>query len=124
MDGETYLISNSEVFDILNKHVKLRDASYNGEIDISLEDLHTVEKEIIIYLRKSGKCLDKVQMAASMSLFDEYKLTMSEKLVIINIQPENVVELHCTIDEIDERLTREQQEKLLERFKSIIGTRD
>lgn len=93
-DDEITFISNSEVLHILEKNQSIAGLGGGLKRNTTLQDLHTVEKEALIYLRKTGIYLDKEKMTACMSLFNEHNLTVGEKLVLLNIQPRNIVELH------------------------------
>lgn len=94
VEDDSLFISNSEVLRILEKHQSEPGAGGCLKRDASLQDLHTVEKEVLIHLRKSRRCLSKEEIKSCMALFDEYKLPISEKLVLLNIQPSNIAELH------------------------------
>ncbi|TPX69238.1 hypothetical protein SpCBS45565_g02576 [Spizellomyces sp. 'palustris'] len=85
-----------------------------GDADKSLMDLYTIEREVIRYL-KSTPCV--AQSSTQMQQFKEalqpYDITKAEKLMLLNIRPRSIAELNPLIEDIDGRLSQDQQEGLV-----------
>ncbi|KND05044.1 uncharacterized protein SPPG_00721 [Spizellomyces punctatus DAOM BR117] len=85
-----------------------------GDSDKSLMDLHTIEQEVIKYL-KSTPCVaqSSTQVQQFKEALQRYDITKAEKLMLLNIRPRSIAELNPLIEDIDDRLSQDQQEDLV-----------
>jgi hypothetical protein len=125
------LLSNYEVYDLLKKtkeelalkliKKKKLDSNTANLDNLNLDKhLPTIVYESLQYLEKTTPCASQSPQLISDFLqkldekSGEYKLTKIEKLEILNLRPNNAVELQAIIDDSEERFTIEQMDSLLE----------
>ncbi|GAA5988128.1 hypothetical protein JCM10908_002074 [Rhodotorula pacifica] len=92
---------------------------------IQPQDLHTVSWEAVQYLEADAHPMRRQTSAGVAKLLDgldDYELTKSERLQIVNLAPQTLVELHVCIEDLAERYSDEQQEALLDLVRSHLGT--
>jgi hypothetical protein len=123
------LLSNYEVYDLLKrtkedqtlKSIKKKKLDPNSANLSAVVDKHlpTIVYESLKYLEKSP-CANQTSHIVSDFLTkleekkDEFKLTKIEKLQLLNLRPNNAVELQAIIDDSEERFSIEQMDSLLE----------
>ncbi|GAA5868692.1 hypothetical protein JCM3774_003627 [Rhodotorula dairenensis] len=92
---------------------------------IQPQDLHTISWEAVEYLEADVHPMRRQTSAAVAKLLDgldDYDLTKSERLQIVNLAPTTLVELHVCIEDLAERYPAdEQQEALLDLVRSHLG---
>ncbi|GAA6017119.1 hypothetical protein JCM8202_005912 [Rhodotorula sphaerocarpa] len=92
---------------------------------IQPQDLHTVSWEAVQYLEADVHPTRRQSHDAVAKLLDgldDYDLTKSERLQLVNLAPTSLVELHVCIEDLLDRYNDEQQEALLELVRSHLGT--
>ncbi|KAI9094108.1 HRDC-like protein [Phlyctochytrium arcticum] len=120
-------LSNAEVLHFLND---VATEQQNGTqqvynlIDpnlITLADLRLVEEDVKRYLNNTPSVAQTSEMIA---LFNDriqvYDLTKAENLMLLNNRPNSVAELNPMVEDIDDRLTPEQQEELINILHEIL----
>lgn len=108
------LLSNREVLDLLTNKI----------ISKKQTNLATILYETISYLESSpaANC-SLTNMATFLELIKErkYNLSKMEKIQIVNLQPQNETELHLIVDNIEEKLTDQQRNDLLELIQTTLN---
>ncbi|KWU44064.1 hypothetical protein RHOSPDRAFT_34495 [Rhodotorula sp. JG-1b] len=92
---------------------------------IQPQDLHTVSWEAVQYLEAAVHPMRRQTSAAVAQLLDgldDYDLTKSERLQIVNLAPTTLVELHVCIEDLAERFNDDRQEALLELVRSHLSS--
>ncbi|GAA5968458.1 hypothetical protein JCM8115_006395 [Rhodotorula mucilaginosa] len=92
---------------------------------IQPQDLHTVSWEAVQYLEAAVHPMRRQTSAAVAQLLDgldDYDLTKSERLQIVNLAPTTLVELHVCIEDLAERFSDDRQEALLELVRSHLSS--
>ena len=110
------LLSNYEVFSVL------REMYLHRRPDAGLQQLATVSYETLRYLETTA-C--RKQSPESLSAFSRavasFSLTKAERLQLLNNRPTSAVILSLLVEEIDERLTTDEQiEELIDVVKSTL----
>jgi len=110
------LLSNYEVFSVLREMYLYR------RPDAGLQQLATVSYETLRYLEMT---LCRKQSAESLAVFARaiasFSLTKAERLQLLNHRPTSAVILSLLVEEIDERLTTDEQiEELIDAIKSTL----
>lgn len=85
-----------------------------------VQNLYTIDKELLMYLDKTPSLhvdMDQLtELAEKTTPFNLYKM---EILMIVNNHPKNLAELTPMIEQIDARLSAEDQEDLVNIINSI-----
>lgn len=98
-------LSNKEVLDILNSKVYKKHTN-----------LATILYETTEYLNTSGAASvtrEDITNFLNIIKMKKYELTKIEKIQIVNIRPQNEVELHLIVEMIEERFNEEQRDDLI-----------
>jgi len=110
------LLSNYEVFSVL------REMYLHRRPDAGLQQLATVSYETLRYLemmpcqKQSPEALGAFSRAIA-----SFSLTKAERLQLLNHRPTSAVILSLLVEEIDERLTTDEQiEELIDAIKSTL----
>lgn len=105
-------LSNREVLELLRNNMSNKQTN-----------LATIIYETISYLNTTPAATYSMEkMNKFLSQLKEMKLdiTKSERLLLLNLKPENESELHVIIDNIEERLQESQREELLNLVSNIL----
>lgn len=90
--------------------------------DLELQDRETMERKILKYMAARGTCdipMDSVASFMASIASHNISLTKAEVMVVLNMMPSTVVEIHLIVEECVERLTEEDIQHLLECVKNI-----
>lgn len=118
-------IANAEVIQFVRNAQKQESTGRRGRQGKDLQNLYTMDKELRMYLEKAPCSNDTVeQFAMFYEQIKDIGLYKIEVLMILNNHPRNIVELTCLIDQIDARLTPEEQEQLVEIINEIFPPKD
>ncbi|KAI8801997.1 calcitonin gene-related peptide-receptor component protein, partial [Cladochytrium replicatum] len=116
LDPQLALLSNWEVLAILKEEAESakRDVLRTPGTQQKFQDLKTVEYEVISFLSKSP-CAEQDRQSVSQLLakLERFNLTKAEKLQIINLKPQSLIDLHLIVEEIESRLSDEYKEEIL-----------
>jgi hypothetical protein len=116
LDSNAALISNWEILHHLQSQKAKRSSDSSQKAKIQ-QNLRTLEFEIIQYLKDPAfsKCSKhtKQQISLFLSQFKDIPLKKAEKLQILNMHPESLLDLHLIIEECEERFTEEQLNDML-----------
>lgn len=116
LDPNAALISNWEILHHLQSQ-KAKRFSNTSQKAKAQENLRTLEFEIIQYLQDPAcsKCSkhSKQQITLFLSQFKDIPLKKAEKLQILNMHPQSLLDLHLIIEECEERFTEEQLNDML-----------
>jgi len=110
------LLSNYEVFSVL------REMYLHRRPDAGLQQLATVSYETLRYL-ETTPCQKQSpeSLAAFARVIASFSLTKAERLQLLNHRPTSAVILSLLVEEIDERLTTDEQiEELINAIKSSL----
>lgn len=114
------LLSNYEVFSVL------REMYLHRRPDAGLQQLATVSYETLRYLEMTPcRKQSPDSLAAFARAVASFSLTKAERLQLLNHRPTSAVILSLLVEEIDERLTTDEQiEELIDAVKSTIPGED
>jgi DNA-directed RNA polymerase subunit F len=102
-----FLLSNSEVAHFIK----------NIPTDHTLpQNVQTIIYEISNYFEKCAVQTTEEKMAHVLEGLKDLKLTKAERLQMINLWPENQIDLHVIIEECEERMSEEQLDAVLALF--------
>lgn len=108
------LLSNREVLDLLRNNI----------ISKKQTNLATILYETTSYLESSPAVnCSSTNITQFLDIIKErkYNLSKMEKIQLVNLQPQNETELHLIVDNIEEKLTDEQRNDLLELVQVILN---
>ena len=110
------LLSNYEVFSVL------REMYLHRRPDAGLQQLATVSYETLRYLEMTPcQKQSPESLAAFTRAVASFSLTKAERLQLLNHRPTSAVILSLLVEEIDERLTTDEQiEELIDTVKSTL----
>jgi len=114
------LLSNYEVFSVL------REMYLHRRPDAGLQQLATVSYETLRYLEMTPCQKQSPEaLAAFARAIASFSLTKAERLQLLNHRPTSAVILSLLVEEIDERLTTDEQiEELIDAIKSTLPGND
>jgi len=116
IDDNVALLSNYEVFSVL------REMYLRRRPDAGLQQLATVSYETLRYLETTPcRRQSPEALAAFAGAVADFSLTKAERLQLLNHRPTSAVVLSLLVEEIDERLTTDEQvEELIDVVKSTL----
>lgn len=107
------LLTNLEVFSILND-IKAKQGQTESKIKKSAQHHNTIVYETLKYLSNlSGSQQNIKHEIVCIKALSEFKLTAAELKQIVNLRPEQPVEVQLIIEECEERLTEEQVDEMI-----------
>uniref|UniRef100_A0A061RUZ3 DNA-directed RNA polymerase III subunit RPC9 n=1 Tax=Tetraselmis sp. GSL018 TaxID=582737 RepID=A0A061RUZ3_9CHLO len=113
IDFNVGLVSNSEVLQVLEE----RGSNSLGDQASGLPS----ERKVHEYLRThSAGNIPRDALMKFLEAVQEFKLSKTEILQIINLKPSTMVEMYLIIQDCDERLNEEALEKLLDRTQQLL----
>ncbi|KAJ3213493.1 hypothetical protein HDU67_002827 [Dinochytrium kinnereticum] len=106
------LLTNAEVLRFINE---VKDDDDRSHMSARFQNLLTVQFEVRRSLSKSqvGNLSERDMLNAAREL-EPFGLTKGEQLMILNLLPTSLVDLYLIVEEIDQRLPSDEQQKLLE----------
>lgn len=116
IDACSSVLSNKEVSDFLKANTGKKHTN-----------LATILYETSSYLDSSptsSYSFDSLTKFWSVIKERNYKLTKLEKVQIANLKPQNLTELHLIVDNIEEKLSDEQQNDLITLIQTMLVTVD
>ncbi|KAK3397293.1 RNA polymerase Rpb4-domain-containing protein [Sordaria brevicollis] len=131
LEGQSNLVSNYEVYEhILEQQKKNR--SKNRRVP---PNQFTLTKDLLTYLRtKPGPLAtqDKTQQYSAETLHELFRklreanlqsdLSKGEMLMIINLRPTNVAVLSTVVEDMLERFTEDEQQKIIDIIVETLGS--
>eukprot|EP00310_Coccolithus_braarudii_P019301 CAMPEP_0183350144 /NCGR_PEP_ID=MMETSP0164_2-20130417/17027_1 /TAXON_ID=221442 /ORGANISM="Coccolithus pelagicus ssp braarudi, Strain PLY182g" /LENGTH=140 /DNA_ID=CAMNT_0025522019 /DNA_START=51 /DNA_END=473 /DNA_ORIENTATION=+ len=79
------------------------------------QDVRLISEQVLEYLADTGATnLNRVRIEAFLAAVKPFKLTQVETIVLLNMLPRSLVEIHLVVEECEERLTEDEREMLLD----------
>ena len=121
VNGKAAFLSNYEVFELLKE---LKEEEANKKLTKG-RNFDTLVYCALKYL-KNTPCAQQSEKTVTefLTAIKEFELTEAECLQILNLRPSTEVELQLIIEEVEDRLTTEQTERLLELVSLYLGEPD
>lgn len=110
LHGSEKVLLNSTVLQILEEKAAKKKPSCN----------EIFENKVRKYLATASGSPSKANLSKFESAVQKYKLSKAEVFQLINFRPKLPVELNLLIEQIEERLSEEEQDELLETVKKIL----
>lgn len=111
------LLTNVEVFSILSD-IKSKQAKLESKVKKSSQHHNTIVYETLKYLNSLHNNNQSIKNdIACIKALSKFKLTPLELKQMVNLKPEQPVEIQLILEECEERLTEEQVDEMI----NIIG---
>ena len=123
--GAPELVTNIEVIQILSERIQDRKANRKHTSNPKLRHRDWIEEQVYAYLKKTP-CIQDVERAPALVAklradpskkksgeIAGFGLTNAEGVQVLNFMPQESVELHLMIQDLQSRMSDERQEELL-----------
>jgi len=120
INGKAAFLCNYEVFELLKELKESQDKKVAKG-----RNFDTLVYCALKYL-KNTPCVHQSEKAVAdfLTAIKEFELTEAECLQIVNLRPTTEVELQLIIEEAEDRLTTQQEDRLLELVSLYLGETD
>lgn len=132
LEAQNALLSNFEVYEFLAERQDRIDKQQKQKKGrrgpASLGNLETLTREVLQYFRSPPGPLSEQPIKYSAESITQlverlgsYGLAKGELIMVLNMRPATPAQLHACIEEVENRMTEEQQAEILDIVAEVLG---